>query len=131
MKKHIYFLLILLAFSCTKDKVEIPDYRNKYIGQWDFKVYQQEKVPYQGIIYNNFDYSGQIKLGLKPNEILLIYSDSNSVSLIVEDNYVFAELPDGTYPSDADFINENKIKISINSGGQGGWYFLDITGIRK
>lgn len=129
MKKQYIFWLIIVVFaivSCTKHPF---DHRNKYLGKWGFEVeYVEINTDSVGYYYyDKWTYIGEIKYGKKDDEILIKYSDNNSVTLLVDKNGILSGFPN--HYSSGKFESKNKIEINLKiSGGLGGGISHRIKG---
>ena len=112
------------------------DYRNKWIGDWDFMVFKRkvnvDSIP-QNVYCDTVYYSGKITLSDNPNpmhSIYLQYLVNESLYLRVsEDGEFFGGHP---YLYGGGFEGNNKLFLSYKaSGGLGGWIDRYIRGTKK
>ena len=121
---------VFLVSNCQKEEV---DYRNKYIGNWEFTVIRNEFLMSTNDGndgYNRTDtikYLGKIEKGDLKNEIKMQYTNDNL--LIVEIN----ETGEFIFPpprKSGNFDGTNKVNIYLFWGGQGGGTTHRIDGIK-
>jgi len=129
MKSFIYFIIFgfLLLNSCEKGPF---NYRNKYLGEWDFIVKTTE-INTDSIGYyheDSFTYSGEIKYGESNNEIIIEYLDNRSITLSIDEDGVLSEFP--TKYCGGKFDGEEKINLYLKWGGLGGGVTHVIEGKR-
>lgn len=126
--KTIIISLVSLLFisSCNKD-----DHRDKYIGEWYFKVKISE-VNTDSIGYffdTTYYYLGNIDYATSDNEIEINYSNNSSVSLEVDQNGELSNFP--THYCYGSFVRLDSIYIDFYWGGQGGGTSHIIAGNKQ
>jgi len=120
MRPHkIYWLLVFIAiiFSCNKKPF---DYRNKYIGEWNFKV-ERTEVNTDSIGYYYHDtisYFGKIKYGEQEDELLFEYTADNSITLKIDKEDELSKFP--THYCGGTFYGSEKVHLYLRWGGLGG-----------
>jgi len=128
----IFFLIIILGLliviGCEKEPF---DYRNKYTGDWNFKV-ERTEINTDSIGYYYHDsltYEGQIKYGNNDDEIKIEYSGDNSIILKIDKEGVLSGFP--TYYCSGEFIGNDKISLYLRWGGLGGGITHIVDGVRN
>lgn len=109
MKKRaiIAVLSIIILTSCSDNPF---DYRNKYIGDWAFKVRKTEhNTLYPGYFNEqDIDYSGRIEAGSTGDLILIQFIQDDQVEIGVNKNNTYFNLPEKfniNFSSDGNFTN--------------------------
>jgi hypothetical protein len=78
--KFTLFLLLIGSSSCEK----MPfDYRNVYVGDYDFTINTPVYVPYSGIVFERTYFQGKVSYGGTSNSILIHYSNDKTKDLDV------------------------------------------------
>ena len=109
--------------SCKKRPF---DYRNKYLGIYDFTVYQSSFDRRIGEVSGVLKYRGEITYGKEHSTILIHYLEDSFVELTLE--------KDGTLSErrvSGEFEDKKKIRFVMYSGGMGGGAFWEITGEKE
>ncbi len=125
---HILTLAILLLFM-TNCKKESKDIRNNYIGNWNFEVVRSSFIMDSLYTVDTVNYMGSISSGNSNNEIILQYTDENSIILNIDDNGVMSGFP--TQYSGGEFNGKNKIHLYLRWGGLGGGTTHTIDGVKQ
>jgi hypothetical protein len=132
MKRNIViscaFFIFLLVYSCKKKPF---DYRNKYTGNWNFKVYITE-LNTDSIGYYYFDsisYNGSIKYGEADDQIQINYTPQNSVTLTLSDKGELSNFP-ANYAG-GEFFKTDNLSLYLKWGGLGGGTTHQIRANRK
>ena len=122
MKKLELILKIIFIFfvsNCEKEKL---DYREKYVGNWEFNVTRNEY--YIGTIgdgYNKTDtiiYFGKIEYGNSKNEIKATYTKDDVIIFNLNDAGVLSYFVESY--GGGKFENNNQISFYYRYGGGGG-----------
>lgn len=130
MKKRgmIYWLPILIATiaatGCKKDP-QPADYRQKYLGDWDFKVHRVAVNPFTGNTDDSLAYTGSIRYR-GSDSLTIRYTANDSLTLIIDQAgkltqnscYCFGEFEGGT-----------KLHMALRWGGNahGEQHTMDAT----
>lgn len=130
MKRSFYFLslFIIIIISCEK---KLFDYRNRFIGDWEFKV-ERSEINTDSIGYYYHDsltYSGQIKYGSNDDDLLIEYTGENSITLKVDKENVLSNFP--THYCSGEFEGKEKIHLALRWGGLGGGVTHIVEGEKK
>ena len=121
-----FFLGIFSVISCNKKPF---DYRNKYIGEWNFSIeYSSFNMGNSPSIYDLVEYLGEITYGEEDNNVIIKYSKNNSVTLTIDKNGIFYDLP--TRYCNGTIVSDN-IDLYLRWGGLGGGTSHKITGYKK
>lgn len=133
-KSHSFILLaVLLVFvlSITSCKKALFDQRNKYLGDWQFKVYRSE-YHFDSIAHYKLDtlyFSGKIVHASNPEEITIYYTQFNSITLKVYDYGNLDNFP--TVYCSGKFFDTKNLNIYLRWGGLGGGTSHSISGRKK
>lgn len=104
-RKHLILFIAFVAVIVTGCEKELFDYRNKYLGHWNFVSIKN--VDYADISkvdkYDSITYRGTIDYGEEDNQLLLQYSETGNITVCVN-------------------------KDGIISGGDLSWYTGDASG---
>ena len=130
MNKNIYYLFfIALSFACCKK--ENSDFRDKYIGEWDFNVkiveFNTDSIGYYHC--DSLSYVGTITCSDSDNDIVIKYSNENSITLFLDENGELSNFP--TYYCFGNFEGDNRIHIYLRWGGLGGGIRHEIDGVKR
>lgn len=132
MKRHkqMYWLLLglLIFISCKKKPF---NYRNKFLGDWEFKVERSEfNTDSIGYHYNDtLIYTGKIKYGSNDDELLIEYSNENSITIKIDKEDNLSGLPNAY--CNGEFIGKDKIHLFLRWGGLGGGITHIVDGEKK
>jgi hypothetical protein len=121
-------LFLTIIFSCKK---EDTDYRDTYIGTWDFIVDRTElNTDSIGYYYHDsVNYEGEIVYGELDNEILIKYTTENSITLTIEENGELSDFP--THYCGGEFLSRDSLHLYLRWGGIGGGTTHQIEGLKK
>jgi hypothetical protein len=124
----LIFKLCLLLIGCSGDNNK-PDfsYVEKYTGDWDFKVYLDNRWLDTSYIYS---YQGKI-IKKENNKLTLIYAENTSTTIrIKEDGEILANAEEN---KSGKFVGENMVHLRMQSGTNAGiWlYTEDISGQKE
>lgn len=129
-QRQLFWLLLGLIFiiGCKKEPF---DYRNKFLGDWEFKVERTElNTDSIGYYYHDyFTYVGQIKYGSNDDELLIEYSDDNSIMLKIDKEDVLSNFP--THYCSGEFDGKDRIHLYLKWGGLGGGVTHIVDGEKK
>lgn len=137
MKKTLLFLamaaaVMLLLPNCKKEskKAEVStDYRDKYVGTWDFTVYTRQFNMLDSIVeLDTIYYLGNISLE-NTDQIKIQYTQDDSVVLNIDDTGNLSGFP--TQYCSGEFLNDSQINLSMRWGGLGGGTNHTVNGIRQ
>lgn len=121
MKKYRKLLLILFGLlviaSCKKKPF---DHRNKFLGDWEFKVERTEfNTDSTGYYYHDsLTYKGQIKYGSGEDDLLIEYLIDNSITLKIDNENILSEFP--THYCSGEFKENDILYLFLRWGGLGG-----------
>ena len=119
-------MISLILFGCKKKPF---DYRNKFIGDWNFKVNTSSFNTTTNYFHSDsLYYIGEIKYGDHKDELFIQYTSTNSLTLKIDKDDKLSDFP--TQHSNGEFENKNKLKIYLKSGGLGGGSSQLINGIK-
>ncbi|MGV6861311.1 MAG: hypothetical protein ACWA41_06040 [Putridiphycobacter sp.] len=128
--RQIYWLLLglVIIVSCTKKPF---DYRNKFLGDWEFKVDRKEfntdSIGYH--YHDSLTFLGQIKYGSGDNDLLIEYSGDNSITLKIDKEDELSDFP--TLYCNGQFDENDKIHLYLRWGGLGGGITHVVDGEKK
>ena len=133
--KHFFFWLAIVAIcvtlfsTCKKDK---EDYRDKWVGEWDFVVEKFWWVGGEETENDTLYYSGKISLGDNDNDLYVEYIDNDTLNLIVnEDGELSVYDENYHYHAEGQFERKNKVHFKFHGGGLGGGSTYTVDGIKK
>jgi hypothetical protein len=127
---QLFGLLIvsIIVFSCEK---ELFDYRNKFLGEWEFKVerteFNTDSVGYYH--HDSLTYLGKIKYGNGDDDLLIQYSSDNSIILKIDKDDKLSDFP--THYCSGEFDGKNKLHLYLRWGGLGGGITHIVDGEKK
>lgn len=130
----VVIAFLLVAINCKKETTETPDYRDTYIGEWNFTV--KSKLTFMdtsGIqtTYDTVNYLGNIQYGVEKNEIAINYLSGNSMICFIDEEGNLTEKKVPGYNSSASFQNSNHITIWHNGGPRYSYLTQSAIGIKK
>jgi len=129
MRKLLSLLIFFaLVSSCEKETI---DFRNKYVGSWNYTV---------TILKHNFDsirqsekdtiyYLGKISSGIAGNELIIRYTNSDSIILNIDELGLLSGFPN--HYCSGEFEGGNNIHLFLRWGGLGGFLVHTIDGTKK
>lgn len=131
--KHYKTFVLLLASSlfiigCKKQPF---DHRNKYVGEWEFKVHRSE-LNTDSIGYYEHDslvYTGEVTYGSNENELLIQYTQGNSITLTISKEGILSGFP--THYCNGEFRDKDKLHLYLKWGGLGGGITHVIDGEKE
>ena len=124
----IIFTLIIVFSSCKKTK--LFDYRNKYIGEYDFEIHRgsfnmNDTTSSNSTVY----YDGEILNGEGDSTLNIIYRKNSTTELYVsKDGELYR---DSYYPTKGEFTDDGDVEFSFYSGGMGGGTTTSVKGTKK
>lgn len=103
------------------------DYRNKYLGKWNFEVEINERnTLFIGYTNNQtVYYTGMIEYGNSNDELKITYLPQNTIFLKIDSKGNFIDLPPKTF---AEFYDKKNLYFTTYSGGLGGGISYTING---
>ena len=116
MKKYGIILAGLIFFSCCKKE----DFRDNYIGNWDFVV-DASKLNIDSVGQYERDtiyYTGRIEKGCADDELNIQYTKDNSIILKIDESGTLSGFP--SQYSSGKFEGESNIHLYLRWGGLGG-----------
>jgi len=132
MKQYKYLLFFLfvslLILSCDKNPLDL---RNKYIDEWYFKVYYSE-LNTNGVGYSYYDsvnFEGYILPGVTNDEIIIEYSEDNSIRLKLDDEENLFNFPNDDCTGI--FKGYDQIQLLLRWEDSEGGITHEIDGIKK
>lgn len=110
-------IIVLLFNYCEKERF---DFRNKYVGTWNFEVETSNfNVPDIGdFSSDDYEYTGEIRYGETDNKINIIYGENYSIELAINKDGELSDFP--THYCSGNFIGNDSIHLYIRTGGLGG-----------
>ncbi|MBW6499336.1 MAG: hypothetical protein K0B09_13170 [Bacteroidales bacterium] len=132
MKSFLFIFLLncLLVFFACNEK-ETADYRDKFLGQWNFEV-----VVYSFTAGNppettseTRNHTGLISYGPAENEIAIQYLPNNSIILVVSDDGQLNNFP--TFYCHGSFSAADSLQLYLRWGGLNTWFSHAIEGFKK
>jgi hypothetical protein len=127
--KFVGAMFILLVFAgCQKNWV---DYRNKFIGDFTFRVHYETYGAVNPPIDTNYQCDGKIEYGYDKEAILIKVNDTTSFEpTLYEDGTLELD-----YPIQGNIIGSfestTSIRFHVSFGGLGGGITYEIHGNRK
>jgi len=123
----IGILIITILSSCQK----IPfDYRNQFIGDWEFMI-TMHSIQYHGDSatdhYDTSYYADYIDYGKNQDEVIIKYYPENELNIGIEDDDDFTGYFSGGSISGVGF---DKLYLSYRVGGQGWPGYVEVHGSR-
>ncbi len=108
---------LIIIISCTKKPF---DHRNKFIGNWKFKVERTElNTDSIGYYYHDsLTFIGKIKYGNSDNDLLIEYSSDNSIILKIDNENKLYDFP--THYCSGEFDGNDRLHLYLRWGGLGG-----------
>jgi hypothetical protein len=143
--KHFFFWLAVAAIcvtlfsTCEKDKkhVEKPDYRDQWVGDWDFVVERGFCSRDSGMTrIDTIYHSGTIMFGNEEWQIIIKYTENNEIVAYVNDYGQICN-PDqvyGIYSFSGDFIENNNnvyLYFGIWNGKKEGHECTSVIGTKN
>ncbi|MCL2722754.1 MAG: hypothetical protein FWD47_15600 [Treponema sp.] len=129
--KHFFYGLIVLAVLLTTCKKE-TDYRDKWVGDWDFVVEREWWIMYTDEGKDTTYYSGKISYGNSSGDLYIKHSETDTLLIDVDESgkLYFSDGGGHDY-ADGQFEGNNKMILFYHDGGLGGWMAFNISGIKK
>jgi hypothetical protein len=124
----ILIFIFIIVFSCKK---EDTNYRDAYLGTWEFIVNRTEfNTDSIGYYYHDsINYVGEIVYGELDNEILIKYTTENSITLNIGEDGELSDFP--THYCSGDFLSSDSLHLYLRWGGLGGGTTHQIEGFKK
>ncbi|MHC1707452.1 MAG: hypothetical protein AB9842_08015 [Bacteroidales bacterium] len=123
----LFVVFSVILFSCEKHPF---DYRNKYLGRWDFKT-NWSKVNVDSIgqsVYGNAYYFGEIDYGDSDNELIIRFMLDKEVTIEIDKTGRITNF--GTTYGSGYFRGKDELSLYLRFGGLGGWEEYNITGTK-
>ena len=120
-------LFLTFIFSCKK---EDTDYRDVYLGIWNFNV--ERTLFYTDSLYIYHDsvyYEGEIVYGELDNEILIKYTNENSITLTIGQDGELSDFP--TNYCSGEFVTIDSLHLFLAWGGLTKGTTHMIEGLKK
>jgi len=141
MKKIIITLVtatvVILFFFTGCDRTP-KDFREQWVGDWDFETKIRAWEDDIGVWYDTIYYLGKISIGSKNDELLVKYMERDSAFLNIEEDGTIIKITKAYWygsslwgKHDGYFDGYEKIHLFISDGGLGGGIFHNIDGIKK
>lgn len=131
MKKSILLLLLISIFSCKKDPSTIIDYRNKYLGNYEFATEKYSFNMSTGTtptVYTN--YTGKITKGQYDDRLNINYEQGQTIEVVVDNDGKLTAVGYSLHGSGA-FDSENIMHFGWQTGGLGGGTIYSTKGTKK
>lgn len=126
-------LLISIFFTVSSCKEEEKDYRDGWIGDWDFIIETRIYIPKPDTLvhpeYDTVFYSGKIGLAGIDSMINIKYLSNDSIFLKIDENGTLSKFPNGYCRGR--FEGYNKIYLYLRWGGVVGGISHTINGIKR
>ncbi len=124
----ILTIFLIVVYSCKKENT---DHRDAYLGSWNFNVNRTEfNTDSIGYYYHdNIYYEGEIIYGELDNEILIKYTNENSITLTIGDDGKLSDFP--THYCSEEFLTLDSLRLYLRWGGLGGGTTHQIEGLKK
>jgi hypothetical protein len=128
------FLLLLLSIIVLLDacgEKEPTDYRDKFLGQWDFEVaiYSFTAGDPPESNSETRDYAGFISYGEALDEILIQYLPNSSLTLVVTKDGQLDNFP--TFYCHGGFSGIDSLQLFLRWGGLNTWFSHTIEGVKN
>jgi len=136
MKTHTFFcaLAVFAIFftACHKDPDANIDYRNKWIGAYDFTCISYVS-PLGGPYYEYPPqyFIGTIKFGTTDSTILINYGSSVDNPTVNEQGEFYEKVVRGVLVTEGKFIGEREVEWKSNYFMLGGYTGCTVTGIKQ
>ena len=142
-------LILLFVISCRKDEIRINDFREKYYGNFYFKIITESWMLCQPTTYDTSYYNGVIRRyelvdsendmfsdndsNENPNEKITIeFIKKGKITSLINENGVLIPKAGYHYSHIGEFIHVDTINFNIGGlGGLGGGWAYEVKGIRE
>lgn len=129
-RPHLLTLLLVLLLlpGCQK---EWFNYRNKYLGKWDFQVYRSSfNMANPGENWSDsVHFTGEISYGTADNLIRIQYTSEQSIELVIDEDGTLSAFP-SPYCSGS-FSGKDSLNLYLRWGGLGGGTTHVVAGTRQ
>jgi|GEM_PF-722982 len=124
-----FLLFSMLLKSCGEK--EPADYRDKFLGQWDFEVaiYSFTAGDPPETNSETREYAGSISYGEALDEIIIQYLPNSSVTLVVTKDGQLDNFP--TFYCHGGFSGTDSLQLYLRWGGLNTWFSHAIEGLKK
>lgn len=129
MKKTFFILLLnILLWGCKKS---IFEFRNKFIGEFDFLVHKTAWTLSGLMLDTTYTFGGRINTGSESDEIIIYFSENTSIeSKIFEDGTISAnQIPHQSL--NGEFETSKEVKFNLSNTGLGGGSNFIVNGRKK
>jgi hypothetical protein len=129
--KRLYFLLIcfccIAQFGCEKHPF---DYRNKYLGNYNFTVHETEWTYSLGTTLDTtYAYIGEVSYGSDENTVSISYTENYSATTVVnEDGSLKCYSGTGSIGFCGEFESKSTVAFDYSYGGLGGGATFNVYG---
>lgn len=118
----------MIFSSCEK---KLFDYRNDYIGRWEFtstlKEHNTDSIGYSFHVV--IIYTGEIKYGEGDNDLRIQYTPDHNITVGVDKGGTLTQLPN--HHCKGEFIGRDNLDLFLRWGGLGAYGTHTIKGIKK
>jgi len=123
----VLFPAIVLFSACEKKAF---DYRNKYIGEWNFEVERRSyHMDTTGDHYwDTINYQGRIDYGAGGNELLVQYLADDNITISIDKD---GNVASPCYHCNASFPDKKTLDMYLRWGGLGEGYVHNVLGKKK
>jgi hypothetical protein len=115
--RFIIIIICLFIFGCKKHPF---DYRNKFIGNYNFSVNEYTWIMGGPNWDTTYTFHGKITYGSSDNTVLISYCKDCSCEFTIYE--------DGTLGNSGKFDSPKQVSFSLHSGGLGGGWGNNVTG---
>lgn len=140
-------------FACKKENA---DYRDKYVGDYDFAIvytyptlewvdsfentiitYYDSVYSYQGYIHKSAQADDRVLIHWGVDTIVIkddiVFNQSNDMMVDSDGMLTYPEFPDGgyTYLSNASYLRNDSAKFKFSNGGLGAYALWNVIGTKK
>jgi uncharacterized protein (TIGR02145 family) len=129
-KLSIAAVLLLIVSGCELFD-PFSDYRDKYLGVWEFEyTWSRNAIPI-GTIDDSLSFTGTIKYGPADNELILQYTETTVLTVTVEKNgEILNQCEPGSWHNfcGGGFEGEDILNYSVNSRSMSSSFSSSLTG---
>ena len=152
-KNNLFISVIIIAFlsllSCEKEEIIAVDYRDKYLGEFNFTIIKElwigglpatyDTSNYKGII-RKYEYNDSIMdlcvltnnpIGDFDSKITIEFLDNNLITSILSKDGILTGKSGYHYYHHGYYLNSDTILFTVGDlGGLGYRYSFEVTGIK-